>query len=96
MKKLLLALLCVSSVAIAEPVAYMPNNSGGRIVLTNEICTGKDGKKYDQVFRIYTYSDKGDTAEGCFIFEGDTVRVFWPSAQKESRYELKNFELYNK
>lgn len=98
MKKLLLALMCVSGIAMAEPVAFLPNNSDGRIVITNEQCMNKERTKtYDGMWRIYAYSGKtGDTAEGCFAFEGDTVRVFWPDTKQEKRYDLNKFELYKR
>lgn len=96
-KKLLMVVTLLGvPTAFAEPVAFMPNNSGGKIVMTNDECTGKEGKKYEGLFRIYTYSKSGDTSEGCFTFEGDTIRVFWPDAKKEARYEIGNFELYKK
>jgi len=97
MKKLILALaLTLSASVMAEPVAFMPNNSGGKIVMTNDRCTGKNGKVYEGMWRIYTYNQEGVTTEGCFAFEGDTIRVFWPETQQERRYVLERFEMYKK
>lgn len=96
MKALLASLLLISASVIAEPVAFMPNSSGGKIVITNDVCVGKEGKKFEGLFRIYTYSASGDTSEGCFEFEADTIRVFWPDARKEARYELASFTMYKK
>jgi hypothetical protein len=86
-------LMVMATASYAEPVAYMPNNTGGKIVITNEPCT-KGKKTYEGLFRLYTYSPNGDTSEGCFAFEKDTIRVFWPDAQKEYRYELSGFIMY--
>jgi Rieske Fe-S protein len=38
MKKLLTALLFVPMLAQAEAIATMPNEGGGKIVLTDEVC----------------------------------------------------------
>ena len=96
-KKLLVVLMLLGTpTAYAELVAFMPNQSGGRIVITNEVCTGADGKKYDNMYRLFTYNPTGTTVEGCFMFEGDTIRAYWPEAKQEARYELKNFKMYAK
>lgn len=97
MKKLLVLLCLVSSLSYAKGVAYMENGGGGRMVMTNEKCMDKDRTKtYDGMWRIYTYNNKGDTTEGCFEFEGDTIHVWWPEHQKEQRWPLSAFTLYEK
>lgn len=95
MKKLLLTLVLLTTNVMADPVAFMMNDSGGKIVLTNEVCT-KDGRKFDNMWRLYTYNSKGATYEGCFAFEGETIHAYWPDARQARRYELAHFELYKK
>ena len=97
MKKLLVALMCLSSLSYGKGVAYMDNAGGGKMIMTNEKCMNKERTKtYDGLWRIYTYNDRGDTTEGCFEFEGDTIRVWWPEHQKEQRWPLSSFTLYEK
>lgn len=92
MKKFLLCLAALPTLAYGKGIAYMENDGGGRIIITNEVCYNKERTKtYDGVYRIYTYSAKGSTTEGCFMFEDETVRVFWPEHKKESRYPIKDF-----
>ncbi len=97
MKKLLLALMCVSSFSYAKDVAYMENGGGGKMIITNEKCMNAERtKSYDGMWRIYTYNSKGDTTEGCFEFESETIHVFWPEHKKEQRWPISAFTLYEK
>lgn len=97
MKRLIWLLLFASSLIHAKGVAYMENGGGGRMVMTNEVCMDKDRTKtYEGMWRIYTYNNKGDTTEGCFEFEGDTIHVWWPEHRKEQRWPLSSFTLYEK
>lgn len=98
MNKILLCILATISIsAYSKPVAYIPNTSGGKIVITNDVCKSKDGKKvYEGMYRCYAYTPSGDTSEGCFEFDGNTVHVFWPDIQKEKRYELDDFIMIEK
>lgn len=96
MKKMLvlLGLLSVVTVAKAEMVAYLPNQAGGRIVLTDEVCIDPVTKeRYDALKRAYNYGASGSTSEGCFLVEDDSVVVIWVNARSrdKSRYPLENF-----
>lgn len=92
MKKLLIALLLVPFLAHAKGVAYMPNDGGGRIVITDEPCYNKERTKtYPNMWRVYTFNKAGATTEGCFEFEDTTIHVFWPEHQKEYRYAIEDF-----
>lgn len=94
MKRLLLSLLVIPSLVSAKSIAWMPNNSGGKIVITDDVCKGPGGKIYPNMFRIYTYSSSGETSDGCFEFEGDTVHVFWPDSKQEMRYPIESFTVF--
>lgn len=92
MKKLLLALMLVSSMAQADTFATLPNNAGGKIVLTDETC--KLGEKvYEKLNRAYNYGSSGYTSEGCWTTEDETIIVIWVDTNTKMRYPMGNFTL---
>lgn len=97
MKKILvLLLLSLSAHASAEMVAWLGNQAGGRIVITDEVCIDPDtNKRYDALKRAYNYSSSGSTSEGCFHIEDDSVVIVWVNSvgRSKSRYPLENFTL---
>jgi len=101
--KLLLAisLVLITPICHAEAIASMDNQSGGKIVLTNETCT-RNGKVYSDLFRAYAYNGTGTNVEGCFFIEDETVLIAWLNpdnpngAGTRSRYKLENFTLRQK
>jgi hypothetical protein len=96
MKKLLTALLFVPMLAQAEAIATMPNEGGGKIVLTDEVCK-HEGKTYNKS-RAYNYTTSGHGSEGCFYIEDETVVVIWntSSGTRQMRYPAENFTLTKK
>ena len=76
---------------LAKGVAYIDNVAGGRIVITNEVCRDKKGEVYKDMYRAYTYTSSGDTYDGCFEFEDDTIHFYWPAAKKEQRIPIDQF-----
>ena len=96
MKKLLLALLAVSSLANAKGVAFFNNQAGGKVVITDEVCKNKEGKVYEGLWRAYMYTSSGETDEGCFYVEDDVVRLSWAGSGNERKYPLNIFTLYEK
>ena len=92
---LLLSLLSVH--ASAETIASMPNQGGGKIVLTNEICKVGD-KTYSKLNRAYNYTSEGYSNEGCFYIEDETVVVIWDQGNKskQMRYPAENFTIVKK
>jgi hypothetical protein len=97
MRKLLAAMMFVPTIAFAGAIATMPNQAGGKIVLTDEACVHK-GKTYNGLNRAYNYGTQGYTAEGCFNVEDETVVIIWldNSAEPKMRYPAENFTLINK
>ena len=95
MKYIIVLLLTLSiNTAQAEAIAQSPNEGGGFIVLTNEICViGK--KTFNELRRVYGYTSRGDTQEGCFMLEDETVVVVWDSGNKK-RYPASGFTLINR
>jgi hypothetical protein len=94
MKKLLTALLFVPMLAQAEAIATMPNEGGGKIVLTDEVCK-HEGKTYNKLSRAYNYTTSGHGSEGCFYIEDETVVVIWntSSGTRQMRYPAENFTI---
>jgi hypothetical protein len=94
MKKLLAALLFVPMLAQAEAIATMPNEGGGKIVLTDEVCK-HEGKTYNKLSRAYNYTTSGHGSEGCFYIEDETVVVIWntSSGTRQMRYPAENFTI---
>jgi hypothetical protein len=78
----------------AATIATMPNEGGGKIVLTDEICR-HEGKTYDKLNRAYNYTTSGHGSEGCYFVEDETVVVIWSlaSGPKRMRYPIENFSL---
>lgn len=81
----------------AEAIATMPNEGGGKIVLTDETCK-HDGKTYKELNRAYNYTTSGHGSEGCYFIEDETVVVVWAtsSGAKRMRYPAENFTLTRK
>ena len=75
----------------AEEIAWAGNTSGGKIVLTNEVCW-MNGKKYPKFYRSFTYTSTGQTMNSCFILDGTTVLVIYTDGT-EYRYPIVNFEV---
>ena len=94
MKKLLLICLMSSSVCLGETIATLPNQGGGKIVLTNEPCKVGD-KNYLNLNRVYNYGSTGQTMEGCFKVEDETVVVVWVDGTT-FRYPAENFTIRKK
>jgi hypothetical protein len=92
----LLALLSASTVAKAEMIAWLGNQAGGRIVITDEVCIDPEtNKRYDALKRAYNYSSAGGTSEGCFHIEDDSVVIVWvnTNGRSKARYPVENFTL---
>jgi hypothetical protein len=97
MRKLLAVMMFVPMLAQAEAIATMPNEGGGKIVLTDEVCK-HDGKTYKELSRAYNYTTAGYSSEGCFFIEDETVVVVWAtsSGAKRMRYPAENFTVIKK
>jgi hypothetical protein len=93
MKKYLLALCFVSSLSFAKSLAWMPNQAGGKIIITDEICQS-NGKTFKSLNRAFLYTQSGFTLEGCFYIEEELISVVW-SDGTQMKYEIKNFILYS-
>jgi hypothetical protein len=81
----------------AGAIATMPNEGGGKIVLTDEVCKS-DGKTYHKLSRAYNYTTSGYGGEGCFYIEDETVVVIWNTLNgaRQMRYPAENFTIINR
>ena len=65
------ALLVLSLNANAEVIAEMPNQGGGKIVLTAVNCPNSN------LMVAYSYLKSGHTYMGCWTISGDRVMIDW-------------------
>jgi hypothetical protein len=91
---LLFAGLIITQYSKAEAIAQMPNEGGGFIVLTDDVCN-YEGKVYKGLNRLYSYTQQGYSSEGCYGVEDETVVVVWKSGNK-MRYPISSFTLTTK
>jgi len=94
LKKLLAVLLFVPTIAVGAVVASMPNQAGGKIVLTDEACVHR-GKHYSNLYKAYFYVNSGATGDGCWAIEdgSETVTVVWHDTGDTKRYPIVNFDI---
>ncbi len=76
----------------AETVATQPNQAGGKIVLTDQICK-YDNQVFDKLNRAYNYGSAGYTSEGCWGIEDETVIVYWIDTNQKMRYPITAFTM---
>ena len=93
MKKLIATLLlCFSTASFGAVVASMPNQAGGKIVLTDEACV-HNGKSYPSLYKSYFYTPEGTTGDGCWRLDDETVVVVWIDSNTTRRYPAANFDI---
>jgi len=96
MKKLITTfLLCFSVHAGAAVVATLPNQAGGKIVLTDEECK-YNGKVYEPLRKAYNYGSTGDTNNGCWYLDDETIVIVWKHSDGSAttrRYPAVNFDV---
>ena len=95
MKKVMLGLLVSLSALTsvkADTFATLPNQGGGKIVITDERCV-VNGKHYDKLNRAYFYTSSGTSGEGCWTTEGEVIVIVWEADDKVRRYPMENFTL---
>jgi hypothetical protein len=97
LKKLIATLLLCPAIALGAVVASMPNQAGGKIVLTDEACVYQ-GKTYVKLYKAYFYTPQGTTGEGCWAIEdgSDAVTVVWHDSGNTKRYPASNFDIKRK
>lgn len=69
MKKTLMALLLVSNITFADEMPkemYMPNDSGGFMILTTDKCDVEYAFDLGFIFKVQATEGNGDIHEGCW------------------------------
>ena len=92
MKRLLICLTALLSFsAWAEPIGFIPNEAGGQIIFTSEVCTLR-GERFPELKRVFTFTRSGQTVEGCYYYDTRTylVMVTWADNGKRSVFQLRN------
>ena len=87
MKKLLLVALLFSFNAHADTVAWLENQSGGKIVLTDATCPDDPRQ-----FTAYGTSPSISTQFGCWFSDDMMVHITWSKSGNFKSYPL---ELWN-
>lgn len=90
MKKMMavLLLLLLSAHANADTVGWMPNNGGGKIVITDKDCQS-DSRQ----FMAYTTSSSISTQFGCWFSDDVMVHITWESTGSFKSYPLENWNI---
>lgn len=90
MKKYL-AVLLLAYAAVTQAVTWeMPNQSGGKIVLTDRVCK-QDGKTYEYLNDAYGYDSNGTVIYGCWFMQDDLVNIIWAKTGTHKVYNPKDF-----
>lgn len=90
MKKMLaLLLLCLSAAHVkADTVAWMDNNGGGKIVLTDKTCN-TDARQY----LAYASSNSISTQFGCWFSDDIMVHITWERSGNFKSYPLDDWNI---
>lgn len=91
----LLCLLC-TPLAWAESLAWMPNNAGGKIILTDDACEIK-ALQGTNTRKIVSFSKEGKLITGCWAFfkyDENQIIVYWRDATDTQNYWIKDFNSY--
>jgi hypothetical protein len=92
MKKLIGVLLLCPMLAYGAVIATMPNQAGGKIVLTDEQCT-YNNKSYPSLLKAYFYTPEGITGNGCWRLDDETIIIAWIDSNTTRRYPAENFDI---
>lgn len=95
MKNFIALLLLVPSICFGGVIASMPNQAGGKIVLTDTDCR-HNNKSYKGLYKAYNYGNTGNTNDGCWVLEDEAITVIWINPDDtfiKYRYPVQNFQL---
>ena len=87
MKTFVLITALISTPAMAESIAWMQNQAGGNIVLTDEPCIFS-GKDYKQARKMTSYAPGMPIEDGCwgiYTRNSDMVFLIWEDSRIESK-----------
>lgn len=81
------ALAALTFTAHAEPFADTDNQGRGKIVIMTDTCPAMPSES-----RAYFYTAEGQTEEGCWRYDADTILIQWEK-QGKRRYPIAYFRL---
>lgn len=88
-KIVLFVIFCFASHAYAGDISFMPNNAGGKIVFTDDVCKKRAGWLIN-----YGTTASGDVIFGCWTMfnNSNNVWVIWDNGTTKV-YDTSNIEL---
>jgi hypothetical protein len=92
MRKLIGVLLLCPMLVYGAVIATMPNQAGGKIVLTDEPCV-YGNKSYPSLLKAYFYTPEGITGNGCWRLDDETIIIAWIDSNTTRRYPAENFDI---
>jgi hypothetical protein len=87
MKKLLLSLLFVSSVAQSAVIAESNNGAGGKVLLFDGVC-----KTNQNMRAMLGYDGDGNWTTGCWLLSASEIVIKWADGDIR-RYSVKVFQI---
>jgi hypothetical protein len=78
MRKLLITLAFIPVMAHSEALFETPNKGGGKIVLTDDMCS--DGKNR----MAYSTHPQAETSMGCWAADRSNIHIRWDTGQLRS------------
>lgn len=91
--KAAIALLFAATTAVAAgDFAWLKNEGGGKIIITEEPCPIKDTPKYAQ--KALGYDSKGNMMMGCwgrFKHDDSKILIYWQDSDKTKLYDIGDF-----
>ena len=95
MRTLILAAALISTPVMAESIAWVENQAGGNIVLTNEPCI-LDGKNFEEGRKAITYASGMPEKKGCWgIYKRNNkmIAIVWQDRGMTDRvFDMDDFE----
>ena len=79
MKKLIFLCVLLANLAHADEWLEMPNKAGGKILLLNSKCSGKETARM-----VIATTPEGDNVNGCWYFFADMIHIVWQGGQTSS------------
>ena len=88
MKQIFLALMITASSSHALIIAEMFNNTGGKIVITDEACNLGGNARL-----AYTTIPRGRTDLGCWAVDEEYIHIRWQEGNRMMSYPLQDWTL---
>lgn len=84
----LVAVGLIATDSRAADIATTPNETGGRIVLTDMPCLDK---RLPPSLHVYSYAPNGAQIQGCYYVSATAVHILWTATRD---YRIMGLELF--